>query len=153
MPTLKEQLETANATIATLTLERDQAISVSEAATAQIEVLKETGNRLELVIKGNGEAFIKLETQSSATISKLIADFAAEQDKNTILVGELESAVAQVYKLEGEAKTADTRSREIAARNGIILPDKQHRAGDQTTDAPITGTPKQRLGQIFEPKN
>lgn len=68
----------------------------------------------------------------------------------------LKSANARIKELEGEKvsveQLAETKAREIAARNGGNLPAKQPRAGDKQTEKdPKTGSWRERLSGFWQP--
>jgi chromosome segregation ATPase len=141
--TLKEELAQAQSRITEL-----------EAVEQIFENVKEQLSKLEAA---NAELMVKICEQGSA----LEAHAEDAKDKLTYiekLEGEAKELTAKVEKLESEKTSieaaADSKAREIAARNGADLPPKKQGAGNKEIEnaEAQAGTPQQKLAAIFEPK-
>jgi septal ring factor EnvC (AmiA/AmiB activator) len=108
--TLKDQLSEATSRIQSLE--------------AEIAESSEAFNDLAAEHKADAEAKNTKISELTTANEALVADGLIRAAKISDLTVRAEKAEGQVVTLEGEAKTADERAREIAARNGANLPKK-----------------------------
>ncbi len=132
--TLKESLDAAN----TRAGELEATIAAHEAAIAEKDekISELEGKVAELTGKAEAQA-AAIETNESK-ITQL-------EGENAELITRAENAEGEVTRLTTEAKSADERAREIAARHSADLPPKQPGAGDKTTEPRAVGSPSERL--------
>jgi chromosome segregation ATPase len=170
MPTLKEQLETAQKEIQRLTSEGETSTETISKLEGQISELKKSdedmkgkkaakkddgdpedkkdgGDDEDQEDAGKNAKGKKAKTEAKAADVSLaveVVDVTELKTKLETSERDLKNANARVKQLEGEAKTvdqtADVKAREIAARTGTPLPAKEHGAGDQTTDKKVNAS-------------
>jgi chromosome segregation ATPase len=139
-PTIKQQLETAQARV------------------AELEPLEGKVTKLEGDLKAATENASEIGGDLKAANEKVTAlegDLKVAGEKATKLEGDLKAANEKTEKAESDLKTADERAetklREIDAKNGGTLPSKQADAGDHTQEkSKADGTPRERLAGIFK---
>jgi chromosome segregation ATPase len=110
------------------------------AAKATNEELAAKLHKAEVDLSSANENFVSTEAEKTELSTKLENANAAIVDLND-KVTKLEAAktelTVKISKIEGEAKSADERAREIAARTGTLVPKKDLKAietvaGDKT---------------------
>lgn len=115
-PTLKQQLETAQATIKSLELDKTAIQGKLDISNGKVSALE-------------GE-----KTGLTNQVNQLNADLSSANSKVTILEGEKVQLNAEIAKLKGESKTAETRAEEKGAAHGIKPLAKPPQAGAGTSD-------------------
>jgi chromosome segregation ATPase len=101
------------------------------AAKATNEELAEKLQKAEVASSSANENFVSIEaekTELSIKLENANAALVDLNDKVTKLEAVKSELTQKISKLEGEAKSADERSREIAARTGTLLPKKDLKA-------------------------
>jgi chromosome segregation ATPase len=136
--TQKEQLAEAQTRITEL---EQQGVTAAEVIAKQDSAISELTVKLT-----TAETKVSEQESEISNLNKVLETLTESAEISETEIDRLEAeqlkALAEIAELKQSAKSveelADTRAREIAARNGATLPPKQPGAGDKTIEGNVT---------------